>query len=450
MVLQKSKNMKNKNNNAVHREVQRILREKGFFLYRPKNKKRPQIVSVDAMVVTPVEPEVLLPIVADCYRKDAEKNSLEETTAEIFEIEPETFLAYLKMTLDYFDGTFLVGTATTTYLFFKNGVFEVTAGDITKIEYGDLPGHVWNRQIVDYDLDLQSIASVKEGKFYDFIDALSYFAIEAFAEERVCHLSALIGSLLNNYNNVNNPEDQISKRVVCLANTTYGCSIDDDITQISLIASALAKIVPTAFFEAYELEDPDGVAHIVSDSTRLVVIEDANKFKPENIQALLKKRPDVKILILSSVPFKDLGVSQFSIFPSPKAAAWTRLFVDLGMEMEKLEVDRFYSAMVYMAQLYLDRGIVESLETNCEEILSLKEEAGMGFIDYMKSKIEPGVDYSYAQVLEDYNYGGDRGETIDLETFKRWTGEYANIVKISMVETQTIGDESFLFESVKR
>jgi len=200
MVLKKSKKMKNKNNSAVHREVQRILREKGFFLYRPKNKKRPQIVSVDAMVVTPVEPEVLLPIVADCYRKDTEKNSLEEMTAKIFEIEPETFLAYLKMTLDSFDGTFLVGTATTTYLFFKNGVFAITADDITRMEYADLPGHVWSRQIVDYDLELQSIESVKEGKFYDFIDALGYFAIEALAEGRVNHLATLIGSLLNNYN----------------------------------------------------------------------------------------------------------------------------------------------------------------------------------------------------------------------------------------------------------
>jgi len=193
--------MKIVSNNAVHLEVQRILKEKGFFLYRPKNKKRPQIVSVDAMVVTPVEPEVLLPIVQECYRKNAEKNSLEEVTAKIFEDEPETIRLYLQMTLDQFDGTFMTDTATTTHLFFKNCVFAVTAGDITRMEYRDLPWYVWSRQIVDHDLELQSIESVKEGKFYDFIDALGYFAIEALAEDRVNHLSTLLGSLLNNYNN---------------------------------------------------------------------------------------------------------------------------------------------------------------------------------------------------------------------------------------------------------
>jgi len=248
----------------------------------------------------------------------------------------------------------------------------------------------------------------------------------------------------------NKTKKQISNRVIFLSNTTYGCLITEDIVQLALIAGAIAKITPTVFFDAYELEDPDGVVHIASDSTRLAVFSDVSKINPDHIEAILERRPNLKILILSCVRFKDLGVNQFSIFPSQKAAAWTRLFIDLEMEMEKLEVDRFYSAMVYMAQLYLARGIVESLETNCEEILSLKEEAGMEFMDFMKSEIEPGVDYSYVQVLEDYNYVGDRVETIDLETFKRWTGEYAKVAKISMVETQTIGDESFRFEYVKR
>jgi len=436
--------------NAVHLNLQRILREKGFSLYRPKNHKRPRIVCVEGNVVTPVEPEVLLPIVLEIYMKDAEKNSLEEITAKIFENEPETFRLYLEMTLDPFDGTFRNDSSTTTHFYFKNGVLAVTADDITRIEYADLPGHVWNRQIVDFDLDLQSIESVKKGKFYDFIDALGYFAIEAFAEERVCHLTALLGSLLNNYNNAGIPEDHIAKRVVFLSNSTYICAIDKNITQISLIASALAKIVPTAFFEGNDLDDPDHVARIVSDSTRLVVFADVTKCNPDHIKAILEKRSDVKILILSSVPFKDLGVNQFSIFPSQKAAAWTRLFVDLGMEMEKLEVDRFYTALVYMAQMYLARGIVESLETNCEGMISLVNEAGREFIQYIKSEIEPGVNYSYVQILEDYNYGGDTVETIDLETFKKLVRDYAKVTKISMVETQTIGDESFRYEYVKR
>jgi len=200
MVHNKSKIMGILSKTAAHLLVQRTLRERGFSLYRPKNGGWPRIVIVESMIVTPVEPDAVLPIVLEIFRTDVEKNSLEEIVAEVFELEPDTFWLYLEMTLDPFDGTFLVGTATTTYLFFKNGVFAITAGDITRMEYADLPGHVWSRQIVDYNLDLQSIASVKEGQFYDFIDALGYFAIEELAEERVCHLSALIGSLLNNYN----------------------------------------------------------------------------------------------------------------------------------------------------------------------------------------------------------------------------------------------------------
>ena len=90
----------------------------------------------------------------------------------------------------------------------------MTAGAITKIEYGDLPEYVWRTQIADYFLNLQSIESVKVGKFHDFIVALCYFTIEAYHEDQVCHLSTLIGSLFNNYNNESNPVDQISKRVV--------------------------------------------------------------------------------------------------------------------------------------------------------------------------------------------------------------------------------------------
>jgi len=431
---------------AAHFEVQRILREKGFFLYKPKNHLRLQIVKVDNRVVSPVNQEVLLPLVVEVYRRDAEKNSLEDIVAEVFELEPDTFRVYLEMTLDTFDGTFQKDTATTTNLFFKNGVFIVTADEITKIEYRDLTGYVWSRQIIDHELDLQTIESVKEGKFYDFIDALCYFAIDGYHEDQVYHLSTLIGSLLNNYNNECIPEDQISNRVVFVSNTTYGCSIHEEIVHLSLIIGAITKILPTAFFKAYQFEDPDGVVHIVSDSTRLLVFSDVTEWNPDHLHAILDKCPNVKICILSCVPFKDLGIKQFSVFPSPKAAAWPRLYIDLGMGMDKLEVDRFYSAMLYMAQLYLARGIVDSMDTNCEGIISLYEEAGMEFIDYMESEIHPKIDCSYIQLLEDYNYGGDQDETIDLETFKRWVRDYAKVYKISIVETKTIGDESFRFE----
>ena len=140
---------------AAHILVQRILKEKGFSIFKPKSNEWLLILSEVHGEITPIEPAVLLPIVLKCYRMDAKKYSLEAIIANTFENEPDFFRAYLEMILEPFEGTYLDNSETTTHLFFKKGVLSITAGDLKKIEYKDLSAYVWNRPITDHELGLR-------------------------------------------------------------------------------------------------------------------------------------------------------------------------------------------------------------------------------------------------------------------------------------------------------
>lgn len=197
--------MKTTDSYDKHQELKCLLREKGYSRYSQRNginKRWFLIVRAEGMILTPVKPELLLPLVmavfGDCVLDKFSKKSIADSFSEDLGL----LQAYLEETLDDFDGDLLCDTDVTTYLFFSNVALAVTAKEIVEIQYDDLSGYIWKSQIVDHSFDLQSVETSRESKFFDFIQGLCYCPIEAVGEERVCHLSSIMGAMLNNSNTV--------------------------------------------------------------------------------------------------------------------------------------------------------------------------------------------------------------------------------------------------------
>lgn len=426
--------------------MQQLLREKKNFLYLPKcgsNKRLAKIIRVDGMILTQIEQESLLPLAIECFPKVDKDNSRVKSEAEIFAEDPAVFLAYLEKTLDHFDGQFNQDSATTTFLYFKRTALAITAKTIVELNYNDLPGYIWRSQIIDHNLDLQSIQSAKESKFFDFIQGLCYFSVEATEEDRICHLSSIMGAMLNTSSHCKN-------RLFILADTTYGCYLNDGDSHTRLIVKAIAKFRKTKVLDATYLDDPMDALTMVSEDMQFLIFKNVTTCDKEKISLILENRLGMKICLLAKLPFEDQGDYQFSAFPATREAGWIRLLLDLNMDMEKLELDKFFSLMAYIAQFYLDRGLVDSPDINCTGMIQLINETCREFVLFMKKFTKVREDNSWVQKLEHYNSPGFSSESIDMRTFKYWVAKYAKVANFDMIETATIAEEIFRFEFAER
>jgi len=110
--------------------------------------------------------------------------------------------------LDIIDLKFLRDSQDTSYHFFKNGFVEVTKENIELKDYKDLPGFIWQSQIIDRNFSYQY--DFENSDFYKFcqnictqkIDSTSYgepVEVTKFDARRFESLKTVIGKILHNY-----------------------------------------------------------------------------------------------------------------------------------------------------------------------------------------------------------------------------------------------------------
>jgi len=110
--------------------------------------------------------------------------------------------------MDLIQVNFLRDSQDTSYHFFKNGFVEVTKDNIELKDYKDLPGFIWQSQIIDRNFSYQY--DFENSDFYKFcqnictqkIDSTSYgepVEITKFDAKRFESLKTVIGKILHNY-----------------------------------------------------------------------------------------------------------------------------------------------------------------------------------------------------------------------------------------------------------
>ena len=84
--------------------------------------------------------------------------------------------------------------ATKAYIYFKNGVAEVSKNDVKMIEYEQLPGNIWRSQILQRSFN--SSAPSNKGEFEKFIENIA-----GGAPDRIRSFRSTLGYLIHTYKN---------------------------------------------------------------------------------------------------------------------------------------------------------------------------------------------------------------------------------------------------------
>lgn len=270
------------------------------------------------------------------------------------------------------------------YLYFKNCVVEITKNGTRQIDYLDIDGYVWKRQIID-----------REYKKYDHHKAefrTFIWRISGQNEERYNTLKSVIGYLLHSYKNSANNKAIVLNDETISENPNGGSGK-------GLFWNALKHMKKVSSIDGKTFDFAKSFPYqTVSTDTQILVFDDVKKnFNFENLFSLITEgitleykgqdaviipvEQSPKILITTNYTIGGVGGSHerrkfevemssyFSYKHTPLDEFGHMLFADWD-EKEWLRFDNY---MIECEMYYLKNGLVSSAYNNLEERKLIKE-----------------------------------------------------------------------------
>ncbi len=299
--------------------------------------------------------------------------------------------------LDVIDIKRSTGNKETGFLYFKNVALEITKDNVRQIEYEDLDGYIWEKQIIQRDI---KPIDFEKSEFKKFIELIA-----DNNPERTKSLITILGYLLHSY------KDSAFTKAIIIMDT----EIDIDNIEANggtgktIIGRAIGLVVPTLFIDGKAVKNQDKFKFSALQPHHQVIIYDDVKkdFDFESLYPLItgelqieKKyknaeiisfKDSPKILISSNYVVKGTGgnaekrrkiefevSTYFKNVKNPFEEFGHRLFDD-WTEEEWLMFDNF---MIYTLQTYLAFGIIEPVSIN-SDFNRLKVETSTSFVSFM-------------------------------------------------------------------
>lgn len=282
------------------------------------------------------------------------------------------------------DVEILKDTKHKAYLYFKNCVAEITKNGIKEIDYIDIPGHVWKKQIVDRDF--------KQADHHDSVFRTFIWRVSGENRERYNTLKSVIGYMLHSFKNSANNRSIILNDVTISENPNGGAGK-------GIFWNAIDKLKNVSRIDGKSFEFNKSFPYqTVSTDTQVLVFDDVKKnFNFENLFSLITegitleyKGQDAisvpvsespKILITTNYTIGGTGGSferrKFEVEFSDHyhdgyspLDEFGHMFFD---EWSDKEWSRFDNYMIQCIQYYLKNGLVQSDYQNLETRKFIRE-----------------------------------------------------------------------------
>jgi len=275
-------------------------------------------------------------------------------------------------------------TATASYIYYKNCVVEVTKNTIKKIDYLDIDGFVWKRQIIDRTFNK---ADHHGSEFRRFI-----WLISGQNQDKYNSFKSVIGYLLHSYKTSANNKAIIFNDETISENPNGGSGK-------GLFWNALSKMKKVSSIDGKTFEFTKSFPYqTVSTDTQILVFDDVKKhFNFESLFSLITEgitleykgqdaiklpiQKSPKIIITTNYTVGGIGGSferrkfeiemsaYFNSSNTPLDEFGHLLFEDWNSD----EWDRFDNYMLNCCQYYLNNGLVTTDFNNLHTRKFIKE-----------------------------------------------------------------------------
>jgi hypothetical protein len=289
------------------------------------------------------------------------------------------------------------------YFPFANKIVVITKDNISSINYGDIDEYIWESQIIDKDIKINTEFDPLSSVFFKFLCKIS-----ADDAKRVQYAMTLIGYILHSFKDPSKPYAPI------LAEET-----DDESkgggTGKGLFFQAIAKLIPVVIIDGKTFKPDKNFAYQrVTLGTKLVIIEDCpknvdfEKFYPTITEGITieKKNQDELHLNFSESPKiafttnytisnnsehsrRRQRVLEFAPFFNSKNTPLDVFGHTFFTDWDHDEWTKFYNLMFYCVKEYMEIGIVQVDNSAKLKRKQIKQQFGEDFLDYY-DEIESG------------------------------------------------------------
>jgi hypothetical protein len=337
-------------------------------------------------------------------------------------------------------------TKTSTYIYYRDCVVEVTPESINVLDYLEIDGYVWKDQILQRDFKLKEYKD--ESDIELFIDGISGMG----DEERKESFESVIGYLLNSYN------DRSKNRAIILEDENISTGANGGSGK-SLLAQAVSHMKRVAVIDGKRFDSNSTFAYqTVGLDTQVLNIDDiANGFRFENLFSVVTEGLTIerknqnaikipaedspKILISTNHNLRGEGNShsrrKFEISVSeyynsnntPEDHLGRLLFAD----WDKEEWNKFDNFMLRCAQKFLNTGLIAYKSKNQAKQRLIKATSAE-FYEWVFE--EKALDYKarlYGRdVCKDFVefYQGMNLKWLDTRLMNRWIEALAKYLEV--------------------
>ena len=336
------------------------------------------------------------------------------------------------------------------YLYYNNGAVEITKNGINVIDYVDVDGFIWKKQLIGRDY----IKKKSKGEFERFVDLI------AGDEKRFNSLRSIIGFMCHGYTTSANNRAIVLNDEMISENPNGGSGK-------SLFANSFSHIKKMVTIDGKHFEFDKSFAYqLVSIDTQVLLFDDVKKnFNFENLFSVItggitieyKNKQAVKlpisespkVMITTNYTLGGVGGSHerrkfevelsdhFSQFHSPLDEFGRMMFDD----WDQSDWTAFDNFMIDCIKYYLEKGLVKSDFKNLE-VRKFIRETSSEFYEWTEG--DDGIRYNkrlnkkelYESFIEEYN---DLKRWLTQKRFSMWLDQLAAFKGIKILKGKTNG-----------
>lgn len=298
---------------------------------------------------------------------------------------------------------FLRDTKNCCYIPFKNGIVEISSGNIKILKHGEVNKVIWKTNLIDFNVDICQ-EDDNPCEFLDFLEKIS-----GYDKDRLISAVSIIGYLLHKY-----------KHPAKTFAVILGEETDDESkgggTGKGIFIKALEKILSTVTIDGKNFKADKSFAYQrVKLETKLVAIQDVDKmFDFEKFYSIItegwtieKKNKDElyitysdspKVILTTNYTINDTGnhakrrqkVIEFSDYFGPGKTPLDEYGHLLFDDWDKDEWNRFYNFIFYCVKYYLKNGIKDMQQGEKYKAKKIKVQFGEDFLSWFEDYSQNG------------------------------------------------------------
>ena len=409
------------------------LEQNGYYKYYPEGSESFILIRIENNIIDTVNEVKIKDFVLSFLLKQKEYDVYQYMTNL-----PKYFKEDFLNTIDIIDIRFKEDTKDNAYLYFKSNVVEVSLTGIKIIDYIDLDGFVWKKQIIDREY--------KESLFEDCVYNKFISLVADCEQVRYDTIISVIGYLLHSHKTSANNKAIIINDETISDNPNGGSGK-------GLFCNALKYVKKVDTIDGKQFDFNKNFAYqTLNADTQVLVFDDVEKsFNFESLFSIItegitieKKNKDAikipvsrspKIVITTNYTIGGVGGSfdrrkfeiEFSSYFNANHTPEQEFGGLLFDGWDDKEWNMFYSFMISCLRYYMENGLVKYEHKNLE-LRKLYKETATEFIEFMDdAMLIPGERINktdlFNRFVTEYK---DFNKWLKQKRFKIWIDTYAN------------------------